>query len=57
VSSSGGKINSVATVSGIGASLTDVGGFFCPFSGNTETTTATYNGNLTISGSSALSID
>jgi hypothetical protein len=39
------------------ASLFDSGGFFCPFSGNTSTTTGTYDGNRDVTGSSALSVD
>jgi hypothetical protein len=49
-------LSTSATVGGIAASLTDSGGFFCPFSGNTEVANATYTGNLTVSGSSALEV-
>ncbi|HEV2790849.1 MAG TPA: hypothetical protein VGV69_06080, partial [Solirubrobacterales bacterium] len=51
-----GKVNAVADVAGIGASLTDVSSFFCPFAGSTTTSTATYTGNLTLSGSSEIDI-
>ncbi|HEV2791411.1 MAG TPA: hypothetical protein VGV69_08970 [Solirubrobacterales bacterium] len=45
----------VFTVGGITASLTDAGGFFCPFTGNTSAET-TYTGNLTLSGSTTIDI-
>ena len=49
-------IKAAADVANIGASLTDVSSFFCPFGGNTNTATATYTGNLTLEGSSNIDI-
>jgi hypothetical protein len=51
------RIRKHSFVSGLKAVLTKVSGFLCPFSGNTTVENATYTGNLTISGSSTLSID
>ena len=56
LSNSHPNIKAAASVTGITASLTDVSPFFCPFSGNTHTETATYTGNLTLEGSSTIDI-
>jgi hypothetical protein len=44
------NITAYAEVKGIKANLTDVGGFFCPFAGDTTVSTAEYTGHLTVSG-------
>jgi hypothetical protein len=52
----GSTLETVAKVRGIKAELTDVGGEACPFSGNTIVQDATFVGNFTLSGSSAVDI-
>jgi hypothetical protein len=51
------NIRGEANVTGLTAHLTDVSSFLCPFNGSTNTTTASFTGNLTIEGSSTLNID
>jgi hypothetical protein len=57
ISNSHPNVTAYITVGGIQASLTDVNGFFCPFSGNTTVQTAEYTGHLTITGTNVNTID
>ena len=52
----GGTVKLAFTVGGISVSLTDASPLFCPFTGNTTVENATYTGNATLSGSSAIDI-
>jgi hypothetical protein len=58
VSNSHPHINVELAVGGITATLTDTGGFFCPFSGHTHVTNGTLtSGNITVVGANGATID